>query len=80
MVWRGAGVPIGVVARDQGIDRWHGRGDQLPGTRDIGLAAGAGEQPVMADAMEPLGQDVEHEAPDELVGASVMVRYRACPL
>jgi hypothetical protein len=39
-----------------------------PGTRDIGFAAGAGEQPVMADVMEPFGQDVQQEAPNELVG------------
>ena len=49
------------------IDR-HGRGDQFSGARDIGLAGGAGEQPVVTDAVEALGQDVEQEAPDELVG------------
>src|SRR6266851_2651347 len=48
--------------------RRRGRGDQFSGTRDIGLAGGAGEQPVVPDAMEPLWQDVEEEAPDELVG------------
>ena len=32
-------------------------------------SAGAGQQPVMADAMKPLWQNVEQEAPDELVGA-----------
>ena len=40
------------------------------------FAAGAGEQPVVADAVEPLGQDVEQEAPDELVGRQ---RHRAVP-
>ena len=34
-----------------------------------GLAGGAGEQAVVADAVKALGQDVEQEAPDELVGA-----------
>jgi hypothetical protein len=47
------------------------------GARDIGLAGGAGEQSVMADAMEPRWQNVEQEAPDELVGRQ---RYRAKPL
>jgi hypothetical protein len=37
--------------------------------RDVGLAAGAGQQPVVADAMKPLRQNVGQEAPDELVGA-----------
>src|SRR5690349_24933816 len=32
------------------------------------LQGGAGEQPVVTDAVEPLWQDVEQEAPDELVG------------
>ena len=51
-------------------------GDQLPGACDVGFAAGAGEQPVMADAVKSLGQDVEQEAPDELVGGE---RHRAIP-
>src|SRR3954452_966861 len=66
MVCRGAGGLIGVVVLGRWI--WRQRpGDQLPGSCDIGLATGAGEQPVMADAVKPLGQDVEQEAPDELV-------------
>ena len=68
MVCRGAGGSVGVVALAGGSTAGIGRGDQLSGARDIGLAAGAGEQPVVADAVEPLGQDVEQEAPDELVG------------
>ena len=43
-----------------------GRGEKFAGARDVGLAAGAGEQPVVADAVEALRQDVEQEAPDEL--------------
>lgn len=41
-----------------------------------GLAAGAGEEAVVADAVEPLGQDVEQEAPDELIGIE---RHHAIP-
>jgi hypothetical protein len=63
MLRRSAGrCVIGIVVLGRRLTGRHGRGDQLPGTRDIGLAAGAGEQPVMADAMEPRGQDVEQEA------------------
>jgi len=65
----GRGVRIGGVVHCRRIDRRHWSGHQLSGARDVGLAAGAGQQPVVADAMKPLGQDVEQEAPDELVGA-----------
>ena len=64
----GGGVRIGGVVRRRRVDLWHRGGDQLPGACNIGLAAGAGEQPVVADAVKPLGQDVDQEAPDELVG------------
>src|SRR5262250_1500376 len=42
-------------------------GDQLasPGDR-VGLGTTAGEQAIVPDAMEPLRQDVQNEAPDEL--------------
>jgi len=69
MVMIGHGVGIGCVIRCRWIDRRHGGGHQLLGARDVGLAAGAGQQPVMADAMKPLRQNVGQEAPDELVGA-----------
>ena len=55
MVCRDALSLIGVIAHDRRIEWRHGRGDHLSGTRDIGVAAGAGEQPVVADAMESLG-------------------------
>ena len=41
--------------------------DQLTRPRQrIGLGAAARQQSVVPDAMEPLGQNVQHEAPDEL--------------
>ena len=43
-------------------------GQQLAGEREAGLAGGAGEQAVVADAVEAARQDVEQEAADELVG------------
>ena len=49
-----------------GLRRWR-HGKQFAGTRDIGLACGTGEQAVMADAVEATWQDMEQEAPDELV-------------
>src|SRR5882757_6743971 len=58
------------------IRHCHWRGDQFSGARDVGLAGGAGEQSVVADAMEPLRQNVEQEAPDELVGRE---RHGAVP-
>src|SRR5713226_5123080 len=39
-----------------------------------GLAGGGGQQSVVTDAVEPVGQNVEQEAPDELVGRE---RHRA---
>src|SRR6516165_9279561 len=70
--WRamiGRGVRIVCVVCCRRLDLRHWGGHQLPGTRDVGLAAGTGQQPVVADAMKPLWQNMEQEAPDELVGA-----------
>src|SRR6516162_1893099 len=52
MIGRGAG--IGDVMRGRRINLRYCGGHQLLGTRDVGLASGAGEQPVVADAMKPL--------------------------
>src|SRR6516165_4652995 len=45
----------------------HRVGDQLFGTGNVGLAAGAGQQPVMADAMKPLcgGRNDDREKSNE---------------
>ena len=48
-------------------------GEQLACPRDVGGAIAVGKQPVVADAVEALGQHVHEEAPDELVGGSVIV-------
>ena len=78
MAWRTiisrSGGRIRRIVLRQRIDRRHGNGDKLPGTRDVGCAAAAGEQSVVADAVEPLGEDVEQEAPHEFVGRE---RHRA---
>jgi hypothetical protein len=44
------------------------RRQQFAGEREAGLAGAAGEQAVVADAMEAARQDMEQEAADELVG------------
>jgi hypothetical protein len=74
------GGRVRVVVLYRRIGHRRGHGDQFSGARDIGLAGGAGEQPVVSDAVEPLGQDVEQEAPMNSSGARVMVRNRAWPL
>ena len=59
----------GVVRLDPRIDRDR-RSDpeQLADVVEMRLAGGTREQAIVADAMEALRQDVEQEAPDELVG------------
>lgn len=44
-----------------------GNSQEFAGEREAGLAGGAGEQAVMADAMEAARQDMEQESADELV-------------
>src|SRR5215472_5187043 len=56
------------------IDRRPGRGDQFFGVSDVRLAGGAGEQSIVANAVEAFGQKVEQEAPDEFIGRQ---RHRA---
>src|SRR4051794_41835035 len=59
-------------ARVQRLLRWviDGRrdGQEMAGEGKAGLAGGAGEQAVVTDAVKALGQDVDQEAADELVG------------
>src|SRR5260370_17033085 len=42
-------------------------GEQLAGAGNIVGATAAGKQTIMSDAMEPLGQHVHQETPDELL-------------
>ena len=58
----GRGIRIGGVIRCLRLDLRHWGGHQRLGAHDVGLAAGAGEQPVVADAMKPLWQNVAQEA------------------
>src|SRR3977135_1688396 len=64
-VWRLEGidgVSLGIVV----LRHWHG--EQFAGARDVVGAGRSGEQAVVADAVEALGQDVDQEAADELIG------------
>jgi hypothetical protein len=58
-----------------GWRRCHGK--QFAGARNIEFAHGAGEQAVVADAVEAMWQDMEQEAPNELVRRE---RHDALPL
>jgi hypothetical protein len=44
------------------------QGEKLAAALEVGLALTVGEQAVVADAVEPVRQNVEKEAADELVG------------
>ena len=60
--WRaliGGGVEIGCILRCQRLDLWGWGSDELLGVCDIGFARHARQQPVVADAVETLGQNVE---------------------
>src|SRR3954454_16527220 len=69
-VWLGGAVRCRRLCR-----RLRG-GDQLPGSRGVGFAAGTCEQAVVADAVKSFGQNVKQEASDELVGGK---GHRAIP-
>src|ERR1700739_4605990 len=78
--WRtmiGRGVWIGGVVHCRRINLRHWSGHQFPGARDVSLAAGAGQQPVVADPMKTLWENVGQEAPFELHRAGA---YWAVPL
>jgi hypothetical protein len=48
--------------------RWRRHIEQVPGSGDVAGAAAIGEEAVVADAVEAVGQNVDQEAADELVG------------
>jgi hypothetical protein len=50
---------------------WCWRSEQFPGTREICLAASAGKNAIVTDAVEALRQNVEQEAADELIRAEL---------
>ena len=53
--------------------------EQLAGTFELRLAGCTSEQAIMTDAVEAPGQHVKLEAPDGLVGASVLTCCRSAP-
>jgi hypothetical protein len=57
-----------------GLLRAGRHGEQLARSRDIGGAIAIGEQSVMADAVQALGQHVHQKAPNELVATMASCR------
>jgi hypothetical protein len=53
--------------------------EQCAGRSDAVGAVGAGQETIVADAMEALGQPMQQEAPDELVRKKPIVFQRAGP-
>src|SRR6266404_6184287 len=68
--WMRAGWRLGVIGGSciGGLGFGLRDGEQFACPRDVVGTGGFGEQPVVADAMEALRQDVAEEAADELVG------------
>src|SRR6266576_3110352 len=60
-----------------GLALWCRRIEQFPHPRNVLDALAAGEQAVVADAMEAAGEHVNEESADELVGGE---RHRLGPL
>ena len=70
-----AGLIGGWGLRALGLMHARGNRQQLSQLSDIFCAGAIGEEAVMADAVQALGQDVHQEPPHELVG----VVYRPGP-
>ena len=58
------GGAVGVTGRIL----WRRCVEQLTRSRDVFGAPAVGEETVVSDAVEPVGQDVDQEAADKLVG------------
>ena len=61
------------------FERRRGQAQEFACSRDRLGAVGAGEQAVVADAMEALGQHMDEKPADELGTSSVIVVYRPGP-
>ena len=44
---------------------------QVPDLRDVGFATGTGQQAVVPDTVEAVGQDMDHETADDLIGGQL---------
>src|SRR5829696_319837 len=65
----GAGRRWWLVVGGLGVGLIRGNwGGQVPDPGDVGDPRSTGEEAVVADAVEAVGQDVKQEAADELVG------------
>src|SRR5262245_35029678 len=63
-----AGTWVIAIGGIDGLGLELGDGEQLAGARDVLDPLAAGEQAVVADAVEAVWQDVNEEAADELMG------------
>ena len=66
MLWCLRLIGVG-VGRFDGINGNYGQREQLAGARDVVGALAAGEQAIVADAMEACGQHVHEKAANELI-------------
>ena len=73
MLWCLRLIGVGAGGFD-GINGNYWQCEQLAGARDVVGALAAGEQAIVADAMEACGQLVHEKAADELVGGEGSVR------
>ena len=71
------------VAAAVGLGRrtlWRRHVEQVPGSGDVVGAAAIGEEAVVADAVEAVGQEVDQEARMNSSTASLMTLYRSARL
>ena len=78
MLWCLRLIGVG-VGRFDGIDGNYWQCEQLAGAGDVVGALAAGEQAIVADAMEACGQHVHEKAADELVGGERPVPWQTTP-
>src|SRR5262245_49388279 len=69
-----------VIGSVDGLALGLGGGEQFAGARDVIGGGAFGEQAVVADAVEALGQDVDEKAADELVGCQRHLPVSVAPL
>src|SRR5947208_16930353 len=75
---QGAFDCLSIVRR--GFDHGCSCRQQLACAGDVLSTTGAGKEPVMADAMEPSGQDMKKETADGFVGRRRRGLVAACPV
>lgn len=67
------GTRLAKGERDRLVRRFRGRDgerlpQQVPDLRDVGFATGTGQQAIVPDTVEAIGQDMDQETANELIG------------